>query len=140
MGLPGEIRNKIYGYLLQTDGVIELWYDSLPTQYGHHLEGYLGTKQDRACLPHSFRQAANSLNILRISKHIHGEMSTLFYGTNEFRASHVNGAVMMAAFLRTIGQSNSSLIRKVSEHERVPHNLILILLGCYICSDEPRLF
>lgn len=105
MDLPSEIRNKIYKLALPTNVDIELWPDNymqllgLPTR-GNKLYEYQNV-------------ITRQLKLLRVSKHINAETSSLFYKTNIFHFSGQGGWQVLAAFLLTIGSLNAGLLRTV---------------------------
>ncbi|KAK3709728.1 hypothetical protein LTR37_010755 [Vermiconidia calcicola] len=112
LGLPAEIRNKVYRYHLII-GSIELAPRVAP---GGQLSDF--RKHCRRCR----QEVRLRVRLLRVNKQ----------GENEFRFSRMEGYEMLFAFCRTIGKSNTAKLCKITVHapwcgeypgysERLPH-------------------
>lgn len=120
LSLPGEIRNKIYRYLLVEEGPID------PTR-------------PRAPIHVQFRRVIRvSLNILSTNSTILHEARSILYGENEFdltcteyfEVSRYPGI----GFLDTIGSLNASYLRSI----RIPFPTRSVLLdsGCTLYESN----
>ncbi|KAK5739153.1 hypothetical protein LTR17_005454 [Elasticomyces elasticus] len=109
--LPAELRNRIYREPL-VFGSIELAPLFIHTAANH--KGNNG----RARVLHMRkykREIVPRLRLLRTNKQVHEEASSIFYGENEFRFTNRYGFDTFFFFTRTIGELNTSLLRKVTE-------------------------
>jgi hypothetical protein len=95
LSLPGEVRNKIYVYLLVIDEPIE-----------PHVHWYLELK--------------HRIKILRTNKTIHRETSSLFYSQNHFDISQCSPVCIMQ-FLNSIGHTNASYIQDLRVYFPIIH-------------------
>lgn len=104
--LPVEIRLQVYEYLFDVpDNFFEFWAPKEWTYRADH------------CAKNSFRQFAyrkRALRVMRLCKKIHVEVSDYFYGGNNFRFSHANGFLVMAAFNHTIKPANFSFLKHIT--------------------------
>lgn len=101
--LPGEIRNKIYGYTMPVSSVIELRH-----RLNDHTTKELDAKEFCALFTANL-SPLKTPGLLRVSTQISYETAILFYATNEF----VGTWAWLAGFLMTIGSSNIRLLTKV---------------------------
>lgn len=104
--LPVEIRLQVYEYLFNVpDNFFEFWAPDIWAPKVSH------------CAKNSFRQFAyrkRALQVMRLCRKIHEEVSDYFYGGNNFRFSHANGFVVMAAFNHTIKPANFSFLKHIT--------------------------
>lgn len=108
LDLPAEVRNQIYREILVLEDAIELNPKSTNPEQDERtrtrrLNRYRYDIQPR-------------LRLLRTNKQIHHEATSIYYGENEFRFTHVQGWYVLAAFLHTIGPENSKLLRSIAIH------------------------
>lgn len=108
--LPGEIRNKIYGYALNF-GTIELATKSSLRKYSNGIR-----KADYRLYKLHVKPA---LRLLRVNKAINAEAASVFYGQNEFRFSSFSGHDILRAFCKTIGRANTCRLEKITQHAPV---------------------
>lgn len=115
--LPVEIRLQVYEYLFKApDNFFELW---APREWTRRQDR---TEEGRLLkcghwAKNSFRQFASqkrALRVMRLCKKIRGEVQDYFYGGNNFRFSHVNGFLVMAAFNHTIRPANFSFLKHIT--------------------------
>lgn len=104
--LPCELRNQIYEELFNFDHV-ELAHLHATGNGNGRLRMYHMKRYKKAIVPH--------LCFLRVNKQVNQEAGPIFYGQNEFRFSNVYGFDTLAYFLRTIGENNTALVRKITE-------------------------
>lgn len=94
-GRPPEIRLQIYNnLLLLPPAPFDLWSAHHSSPAGRSWRHYAN---------HSKRR----LHVLRLNKPINVEAAELFYGRNEFRFTRANAAIVLHAFLRTIGDGKT---------------------------------
>ncbi|KAK0278539.1 hypothetical protein LTR35_009278 [Friedmanniomyces endolithicus] len=106
LDFPPEIRNQIYGQLLDFD-YIEL----APLNTVGKSNGLVRIRHMR----YYKRTIVPRIRLLRANKQIHAEASPIFYGQNEFRFTNFYGFDTFTYFCRTIGRSNTALLRKITE-------------------------
>lgn len=117
--LPCEIRLQIYSLSLVQSQPIELW----PTNEVAFADGFDIIPEDDATPEHSgevVKAAFEDLRknsvvaILCVSKIVHQEAASVFYGKNEFRFSMDLGWMPMLHFLFTIGKDTRGMLRKLA--------------------------
>jgi hypothetical protein len=102
--LPGEIRMRIYEVTLTLPFPIELWPET---------DDPIASHQSTACsrnmkwLWAKLKQRGVNLKILRVCKLIREEATRVWYESNEWRFSGVNGWMIANAFLYTTILSSS---------------------------------
>ncbi|KAK5677102.1 hypothetical protein LTS10_010291 [Elasticomyces elasticus] len=109
--LPAELRNRVYREALLFRS-IELAPLFIHTQANHK------DNNGKARVLHMRkykREIVPRLRLLRTNKQVHKEASSIFYGENEFRFTNRYGFDTLFFFTRTIGELNTSLLRKVTE-------------------------
>ncbi|KAF2662085.1 hypothetical protein K491DRAFT_340258 [Lophiostoma macrostomum CBS 122681] len=97
MGLPVELRLKVYRSLLVFEDAIEIWPE-VGSATNDRTAKYRAVQQWSRLI----RRRKLNLGILRLCKVVHDEASEVFYGENEFRFSAVNGQMVAAAFIHHI--------------------------------------
>lgn len=109
--LPGEIRNRIYRYVMVFEDPFEL----LPKANGYRRSYSRALR----ALDHGRKQFTKSLRarkFLRVNKQINTEASDIFYGENEFCFRSIMGWQFLQGFMETVGYKNASRLRKISVH------------------------
>ncbi|KAK4891723.1 hypothetical protein LTR27_009731 [Elasticomyces elasticus] len=109
--LPAELRNRICREVLPF-GSIELAPLFIHTPANH--KGNNGKARVLHMRKYK-REIVPRLRLLRTNKQVHKEASSIFYGENEFRFTNRYGFDTFFFFTRTIGELNTSLLRKVTE-------------------------
>jgi len=106
LDFPPEIRNQIYGHILDFDYIELAPLNTVGKRNGlvriRHMRYYKHTIVPR-------------IRLLRVNKQINAEASPIFYGQNEFRFTNFYGFDTFTYFCRTIGRSNTALLRKITE-------------------------
>lgn len=95
MDLPPELRNRIYGYALNTDGEIQLH-----ARFRKENKGPAGVVSERIGL---------NTALLRASKTINAEAAPILYSTNTFSAT----LFILGHFVEQIGDKNFQALRKL---------------------------
>lgn len=115
--LPVEIRLQVYEYLFKTpDKFFELWAPEEWTRRQGQTEEGRSTKYGHWA-KNSFRQFASQkrgLRLMRLCKKIHDEVADYFYGGNNFRFTHFDGFLVMAAFNHTIRPATFSFLKHIT--------------------------
>ena len=113
MQLPAELRLKVYHYHLIQNHPIELW-PHLPNN------NIYTSNWRRAQNFNRFIALGRTLSFLRVSSRINEEAAQVFYGSNEFRFSGINGWMVLSAFLYTIGPRHYRFLQSITIHVPFP--------------------
>ncbi|KAF2708154.1 hypothetical protein K504DRAFT_456199 [Pleomassaria siparia CBS 279.74] len=113
MRLPAELRLKVYKLLLLLDSPIELWpHAKQNTMYCANV--------GRSKAIRRFVALRHTLRLLRVSQQINSEAAQVFYGSNNFRFSGINGWMVLSAFLHTIGSRHYQFLQHLTIHVPFP--------------------
>lgn len=109
MKLPGEIRNRIYRYLLVMEPAIEFAPKTPTTTWK------VPPKIERNSVMRC-KKLNPILRLLRLNKQVNKEASEIYYGENEFRFTRLDGWFLFHGFLKTIGMANVCRLSNVTIH------------------------
>jgi hypothetical protein len=115
LSLPGEIRNKIYSYILLSEGVITLgpkqFYDDEPDQKSSFARHWMS-------IGPFLWQPIPELNILQVSKAINKETKSFFYSQNLINLA-LHDSSRVSQIFDQIGPESTSQLEHVLIH--FPH-------------------
>lgn len=101
MEIPTEIRIQIYKLLLKSLSPFELWDVRDKGVDGSAYKAFAAFKPNPAVLLH-------------LNNTISNEAAEVFYGTNEFRFTDLDGWVALDSFLYTIGSHNCQFLERLT--------------------------
>lgn len=110
MDLSPELRLMVYQLLLRSDKPFELWSGMWEPRDAI----FSGIWKSRNATWSHFARYKHVLHVLRLSKEIRNEATSVFWGENEFRMSALNSFIICDTFFLTIGDFNVRFLRKLT--------------------------